>query len=191
MPESVKPGPHDAAEYVLGLLRHGDRRELEAQLDSNEGLRTQIEYWQDAFSSLDAAETEPAPVGLFEKVLEKIDEEGSHLPGTQTKRAAAADWYQISPGIEGRVLHVDQALKRRYLLVRMQPGSTYHSHSLHADEQALVLEGDLRFGDLVLSAGDFHVATPTSSHPPGRTVNGCLVHVVMGIDRDESASRRL
>ena len=42
--------------------------------------------------------------------------------------------------------------------------------------RSLVLEGDLSFGDLNLKAGDFHVATPSSSHPPGRTVNGCLVH---------------
>ena len=47
----------------------------------------------------------------------------------------------------------------------------------------LVLEGDLCFGDLKLFAGDFHVAAPTSSHPPGRTVNGCLVHVVMSLDQ--------
>jgi hypothetical protein len=43
--------------------------------------------------------------------------------------------------------------------------------------------GDLSFGDLDLKAGDFHVATPSSSHPPGRTVNGCLVHVIMSLDQ--------
>ena len=48
---------------------------------------------------------------------------------------------------------------------------------------AVVLEGDLPFGELNLKAGDFHVATPSSSHPPGRTVNGCLVHVVMSLDQ--------
>ena len=48
---------------------------------------------------------------------------------------------------------------------------------------ALVLEGDLSFGELNLKAGDFHVATPSSSHPPGRTVNGCLVHVIMSLDQ--------
>jgi len=46
-----------------------------------------------------------------------------------------------------------------------------------------VLEGDLSFGELHLKAGDFHVATPSSSHPSGRTVNGCLVHVIMSLDQ--------
>lgn len=40
-----------------------------------------------------------------------------------------------------------------------------------------------RRSELNLKAGDFHVATPSSSHPPGRTVNGCLVHVVMSLDQ--------
>ena len=52
------------------------------------------------------------------------------------------------------------------------PGAAYpHAHD--ADEQTLVIEGDLSFGDLALKAGDFHAATPSSSRPPGRTANGC------------------
>src|SRR5205807_5903863 len=47
----------------------------------------------------------------------------------------------------------------------------------------LVPEGYLSFGELHLKAGDFHVATPSSSHPSGRTVNGCLVHVIMSLDQ--------
>jgi anti-sigma factor ChrR (cupin superfamily) len=181
MSKSVKP--EAAAEYVLGLLSKQDRRELVSQLKSDEALQTQVEYWENVFSSLQAEEAEPVPAGLFEKILDRIDSEGAQLPGTVTKRAATAKWYEISPGIKGRVLHVDRAQNRQFLLVRMQPGSSYHPHSHNADEQALVLEGDLCFGDLELLAGDFHVATPTSSHPPGRTVNGCLVHVVMSLDQ--------
>jgi anti-sigma factor ChrR (cupin superfamily) len=183
MSKPVKPGVHGAAEYVLGLLGPEERRALSSRLNSDEALQAQVEYWENAFSSLQAEEAEALPPGLFEKILDRIDGEGAHLPGTVTKRAASANWYEISPGIKGRVLHVDRAQNRQYLLVRMAPGSSYHPHSHDTDEQALVLEGDLWFGDLKLEAGDFHVATPTSSHPPGRTVNGCLVHVVMGLDR--------
>jgi len=81
------------------------------------------------------------------------------------------------------VLHIDRAQNRQYLLIRMAPGAFYHPHSHDADEQTLVIEGDLHFGDLELRAGDYHVATPSSSHPPGRTVNGCLVHVSMSLDQ--------
>ena len=65
----------------------------------------------------------------------------------------------------------------------MASGATYQPHAHDADEQTLVIEGDLSFGDLDLKAGDFHAATPSSSHPPGRTVSGCLVHVIMSLDQ--------
>ncbi len=183
MSEPVKPAAHGAAEYVLGLLDKAERSELASQLKSDQALQSQVEYWENAFSSLQAEEAEPLPAGLFEKILDRIDGEGLHLPGTLTKRAASANWFDIGPGIRGRLLHVDRARNRQYLLFRMQPGASYHPHSHNTDEQSLVLEGDLSFGDCKLLAGDFHVATPSSSHPPGRTVNGCLVHVVMSLDQ--------
>jgi anti-sigma factor ChrR (cupin superfamily) len=95
----------------------------------------------------------------------------------------AANWFEISPGIQGRLLHVDRAQNRQHLLIRMAPGALYRPHAHDADEQTLVIEGDLSFGDLALKAGDFHAATPSSSHPPGRTVIGCLVHVIMSLDQ--------
>jgi hypothetical protein len=45
-----------------------------------------------------------------------------------------------------------------------------------------VIEGDLRYGDFVLRAGDYHVAAPGTHHPAGTTTAGCLLHVVVGMD---------
>jgi hypothetical protein len=183
MPEPVKPGPSEAAEYVLGLLGKEDRHAFAQRLGSDAALQAQVAYWEDTFSSLPAAEAAPMPAGMFEKILGRIEGEGADLPGTRTDRAGAANWFEISPGIKGRLLHVDRAARRQHLLIRMSPGSSYHPHSHDAEEHTLVLEGDIAFGELHLKAGDFHVATPSSSHPPGRTVHGCLVHVIMGIDQ--------
>jgi anti-sigma factor ChrR (cupin superfamily) len=179
----VRPEPSEAAEYVLGLLGKEDRRAFARRLSSDEALRAQVEYWESMFADLPADEPETPPPGMFEKILARIEGEGADLPGTMTRRAGSANWFEISPGIKGRLLHVDRAQNRQYLLIRMAPGASYHPHAHDTDEQSLVLEGDLSFGDLNLKAGDFHVATPSSSHPPGRTVNGCLVHVVMSLDQ--------
>jgi hypothetical protein len=179
----VKPEADDAADYVLGLLGKDDSRAFAQRLKSDEALRAQVEYWEGMFASLPAGEAEPPPSGLFEKILGRIEGEGADLPGTVTRRAGLANWFEISPGIKGRLLHVDRAQNRQHLLIRMAPGATYQPHAHDADEQTLVIEGDLSFGDLDLKAGDFHAATPSSSHPPGRTVNGCLVHVIMSLDQ--------
>jgi anti-sigma factor ChrR (cupin superfamily) len=183
MSEPVKPGPSEAAEYVLGLLGKEKRHAFVEQLGSDPALQAQVAYWEGMFSNLPAAEAEPMPPGLFEKILDRIEGEGAELPGTHTNRAATANWFEISPGIKGRLLHVDRAARRQHLLIRMSPGTSYHPHSHDAEEQTLVLEGDIAFGELHLKAGDFHVATPSSSHPPGRTVKGCLVHVIMSVDQ--------
>jgi anti-sigma factor RsiW len=179
----VKPGADEAAEYVLGLLGKEDSRAFIERLKSDEALRARVEYWEGMFSDLPPEPGEPPPTGMFEKILDRIEGEGADLPGTVTRRAEAANWFEISPGIKGRLLHVDRAQNRQYLLIRMVPGASYEPHSHDADEQTLVLEGDLTFGELKLKAGDFHVATPLSSHPPGRTVNGCLVHLSMSLER--------
>jgi hypothetical protein len=50
-----------------------------------------------------------------------------------------------------------------------------------ADEECLVIEGDLHFGDLELHAGDFHVALKGMIHPAARSVNGCLLYITAGL----------
>ena len=183
MSEPVTPRADDAVEYALGLLGEEDRHAFAQRLKSDEALRAQVEYWEGIFSDLPAAEAEPPSSGMFEKILDRIEGSGADLPGTLTNRAGTANWFEISPGIKGRLLHIDRTLNRKHLLIRMAPGATYQPHPHDADEQTLVIEGDLSFGPLDLKAGDFHTATPSSLHPPGSTVNGCLVHVIMSLDQ--------
>jgi anti-sigma factor ChrR (cupin superfamily) len=171
------------AEYALGLMRGEERRELEARLATDSGLQMQVERWQSVLAPLeDGDESETPPAGIFENILNRIDEGGLQLPGTMTQRGKSADWLELSPGITYRVLRVDNELKRQSLLVKMQPGAVYQSHSHDIDEECLVIEGDLRFGDLHLHAGDFHLATPSMVHPIGQTETGCLLHVVVGLN---------
>lgn len=170
--------PSLPAEYALGLLRGGERAVVEA----DGGLRKDAEGWQAKLAALDGADREPVPAGSFEKILARIDEEGMQLPGTATQRAADADWQQHSEGIVFRVLKVDEARGRQTLLVKMQPGALYKPHAHDVEEECLVIEGDLSYGDFVLRAGDYHLARPGTHHPTGTTTAGCLLHVVVGMD---------
>jgi len=173
-----------SAEMAMGLLRGEVRAEVSARLESDDRLRASVEFWQATLAGIDAAdhEADEAPsAGLFDSILSRIDEEGMQLPGTRTRRADTANWREISPGVMSRVLHVDRANNRQSLLIRMAPGAVYHSHAHDADEEAFVVEGDLRFGDLSLGPGDYHIAAAATRHPSGRTVGGCLVHVVTAL----------
>jgi anti-sigma factor ChrR (cupin superfamily) len=87
-------------------------------------------------------------------------------------------WSEMSPGVTYQVLFEDPVAKRRSMLVRALPGSTYESH-VHDEghEECLVLEGDFIMGDLKLLPGDFHLAAKGSIHPPATTLSGCLLYL--------------
>ncbi len=174
---------HDviAAEYVLGLARGRERQAIEAMVNSDAGLRRSVERWQEAFASLHVTGGESLRTDSFQSVLGQINSEGSNLPGWITQRAAEACWVAIAEGVAYRVWREDPAAGRRAVLLRMQPGAVYQSHSHEIDEECLVIEGDLHFGDIELRAGDFFVALKGTVHPASRTVNGCLLHVTSGL----------
>ncbi|MBA7625109.1 hypothetical protein ES703_32531 [subsurface metagenome] len=183
MSEPVKPDEVLSAEYVLGLLRGKAWQKFSARLETDDRLRASVAFWQEALSGIDRADHagEAPPSGLFDSILARIDDEGLQLPGTHTRRAVAAHWREIAPGVTSRVLHVDRANNRQSLLIRMAPGAVYHSHTHDADEEAFIVEGDLSFGELHLGPGDYHIAAAATRHPPGRTAGGCVVHVVTSL----------
>ncbi|MGA7385234.1 MAG: cupin domain-containing protein [Methylocella sp.] len=169
-----------AAAYALGIARGAARAAIEARLSGDPALLAKIKLWQENFVALDlAAGRQGPPVGLFDKILDAIGAgAGEQPPGTLTRRAGTGVWTEMSPGVTYTVLFDDPIAKRRSMLVRALPGSTYESH-LHGQghEECLVLEGDLIMGDLKLSAGDFHLAAKGSSHPPAYSATGCLLHI--------------
>ena len=174
---------HDviAAEYVLGLARDRERQAIEAMVNSDSGLRRSVERWQEAFASLHVTGGESLRTDSFQSLLGRIDSEGSHQLGWITQRAAEAPWVAMGEGVAYRVLREDPAAGRRAVLIRMQPGAVYPSHTHEIDEECFVIEGDLHFGDIEFHAGDFLVALKGTVHPASRTVNGCLLHVTSGL----------
>jgi len=170
-----------AAEYVLGLTRSEQRKAIEERLNSDADLRVCVQRWQDEFARLSIGGESALPKDMFQAILAQIDAEGTQLPGSITSRATQAGWLRLSDGVTYRVLHQDKAVGRQSLLIRMEPGAIYQSHPHEIDEECLVIEGDLRFGDLELHAGDFHVAMKGTIHPVSRTVKGCLLHITAAL----------
>lgn len=192
MREPFEPDSDTAAIHALGLVRGADRDTLMARLENDERLRSLVEHWQRVFAAIDedgTADAPEPPANLFEKVLDRIDAEGMQLPGTKTRRGDAAKWREITPGVHRRVLNADRSANRLSVLVRMDPGATYMSHSHDIPEEMLVLEGDLMLGDLKLSAGDHHLAMAHTQHPVGSTISGCLVHITRSLSDPEQVSQ--
>ena len=168
-----------AAEYVLGVLTREEREAVKRAAVTDPALAEEIESWNEQLSPLllDAPEVEP-PAYLFDRIKAAIAASAKPqavLAGSRTVRADEGRWEQLCPGIERKTLWYDREKSRLTFLIRAQPGAEFPAHHHDDDEEAYVLSGDLAFDDLVLGAGDYHLARPGAQHPVGRTKGGCML----------------
>jgi mannose-6-phosphate isomerase-like protein (cupin superfamily) len=172
-----------AARYVLGLARGDERTSIEHDLAHDPDLKAKVELLEQRFVPLDLAAAQDAPPpDLFAAIMSDIGAAQDVLPDTTTVRAAAAQWVETAPGVSVRILHDDLVTHRRSKLVRLQPGAILapHAHP-NCDEACFVIEGDLRFGDLHLYAGDFHLGHMSGEHPASVSTGGCLLHITTSL----------
>src|ERR1044072_7914683 len=170
-----------AADYVMGTLSADERAEVERAAAEDPALAREIDTLSAQLSPLllDAPEVEP-PAGLFDRIKAKIAEAAKPhdaLAGSRTVRAEQGKWEPMCAGIERKVLSFDRERKRVTLLIRAQAGAEFPAHDHDEDEESYVLSGDLIFDDLVLGAGDYHLARAGQRHPVARTKGGCMLLV--------------
>ena len=106
-----------------------------------------------------------------------LSENADQVPQDVHVVKADAGAWRATPyaGVELRVLHVDKQRQQFTALVRMAPGAVYPAHAHDGAEECLVLEGDLRFGDQVLSRGDYLRTGPGYEQTTQTTECGCLL----------------
>ena len=120
------------------------------------------------------------PPSLRDRLLARIGAFEQLKPVADVRRDENT-WIQSGiPGVDIKTLFRESALGRSTYLVRMEPGARLPGHH-HGDlEQCLVLEGDIRWGDLAYEAGDFVVMGKDTDHPEIYTVNGNLLLLIAG-----------
>ncbi len=97
------------------------------------------------------------------------------LPGFITIRHNEGEWIEAAPGGWIKILSTDAATGAVTYLAKLSPGFSLPAHPHPVGEECLMLEGDLRLGDVILKAGDFHYAPPGVTHGRLKTENGALV----------------
>jgi anti-sigma factor ChrR (cupin superfamily) len=170
-----------AAEFVAGTLDETDRNRAKALLAGDRAFAAVVEAWENRLAPLALVDGERPGMESLDAVERAIMARGEELPGTFTSRAADAVWREMLPGLECRVLRRDEAKRRQTMLVRMRPGAIYPQHGHDdQDEEIFILEGDLVIGELVLGAGDFHMALAERVHPEHKSRKGCVALINQG-----------
>jgi quercetin dioxygenase-like cupin family protein len=93
-----------------------------------------------------------AASALRERVLARV----RAAPAMVTIRAGEGRWQPFLPKVEIKVLR--EADGYLNYLMRLEAGARVPAHDHPMDEECLVLEGEINIGDLVVRAGDYHVA---------------------------------
>lgn len=113
-------------------------------------------------------------------VMQKIKQEKACESGDfSTSRDNEGEWIEVMPGAQFKVLHDDGKGLEGVLsyLIKLDAGIELEGHGHPFDEECLMLEGDLTFGDLTLQKGDFHFAAAGVRHHSVSTQNGCTAFI--------------
>jgi len=96
---------------------------------------------------------------------------------------AAREWEPTTvKGTYLQRLDLEADDRRLRALVRMEPGVRFPAHTHDEAEQCVVLYGDLSFGDLRLTAGEYRYWKPGEPQPVQTTEQGCLLLVSSPLD---------
>lgn len=164
-----------AAELALGVLDPRAEAVARQRLLQEPARAEAVAHWERRLAALaDTAPPVTPPPALLGQVLAKAR---ATPQGGVTVRADEGAWRQMAPGITVKLLWSDPATGRQAMLARCDPGAVFPGHEHGQDEECLVLEGEIRFGELLLRAGDFHLARAGTAHPPAVSPGGCLLYL--------------
>jgi hypothetical protein len=163
-----------AQEYVVGTLAVDQREPVRLRAIEDSAFGALVLAWEQLLASLALNEEAVLPEDGFEAIEAKLSASYVEIPGTITKRKKSGAWSAVGPGLQIKMLHEIPELNRCTFMAWLQPGGEYCDHDHDQDEEIYMIEGDLIIGDVVLMAGDFHVAKAGKHHPVHRTRTGCL-----------------
>ncbi|MBI4005645.1 MAG: cupin domain-containing protein [Gammaproteobacteria bacterium] len=112
---------------------------------------------------------------IFNRILQNIRlASGNPLPDYHTVHQDTGVWMEVAEGVEMKILYKDARSTSFFL--KLKPGARLHSHIHIADEECLVLDGELMLGEGIhLQKGDYHFAAKGLPHAVAYSRTGALL----------------
>ncbi|MBL8215454.1 MAG: cupin domain-containing protein [Bryobacterales bacterium] len=168
-----------AALYSAGALPAAEARTFEEHITDCAVCRAEAEAFGEAADLL-AGSVEPVapPPSLRERLLGRVAKPEPDS-GLHVKRANEGKWRATPfPGVTFKLLHLDRETMMMTTLLRMEPGAFYPKHHHEALEQCLVVEGDVRQDDVIMSQGDYSLFEANRDHSRITTERGCVLLLI-------------
>ena len=185
----------EAALYALGVLDTESASRFEELLTQDAAAVAALKQYQSA-AALVAESLNPVvpPARVKQRLFETIGTASAgnanepHEDGLGSVRSHEGNWKPTGiPGITSKKLYFDRASGLLTTLVRMEPGAVYPAHRHTRTEQCLILEGDVTHHGQTYHPGDFTWAEAGTIDPSLETVNGNVLLIITGIDKETPA----
>lgn len=180
--------------YVLGSLKDAERQWVEAQMEADPDLAAEIAEYEATISTLPyGIRQQLLPTDLKEQIFRRItgkappvvNHEPSIISVGQNFNLSHLRWRPFNAqGFEMAKLHLDRKTRELSCFVRAAGGHSYPAHRHTGPEEILMLEGELRIGDIHYGPGDYIRSAPESVHPPGESITACLFFLRTSVDNE-------
>jgi anti-sigma factor ChrR (cupin superfamily) len=152
-----------------------------AHIDSCQVCQSEFKNLQPVvkgFASWPADILRPA-VSLQHRLADRIAAETKQAPVVPAPAAwNEPEWENVAPGIDCKLLAVDEQKQRVSMLVRLAPGATYPAHCHAGVEELHLLHGELWIDDRKLLAGDYNYGAPGATDHRVWSETGCTCLLV-------------
>lgn len=108
----------------------------------------------------------PLPEGIAQRLSERLQQAvgARPRPAIKVQRAEDGRWISIMPGVEVRILHHNASTGHVTSLWRLAAGATLPAHDHQAEEECLIIDGDIRHQGHCYRAGDYMIGSRGSHH---------------------------
>jgi len=188
---SLEEGRERAALYALGALRGDELREFEHHLAAGCAMcAEEVAAFAPVVAEMGHAASPSTPrPEVRDRVWQRIGAQGMSpehpVIDKDLLRFVGSNWLEWkpgnAPGVEIKVLAVDQECGSYTTLVRMQPGASLARHRHVSVEESYILEGELMVSGVVMRAGDYCRAAAGSMHTGVTTTTGCIFIAVASL----------
>lgn len=171
--------------YVLGTLPMTEQREVERHLATCTACKRELEELQPVLDAFVDWPTDVlrAPRPLWDRVAARISSESGREPlPAMPRQAAEPAWKEVAPGIQCKLLAVDEERNLVSMLVRLAPGTEYPPHRHAAVEELHLLDGILQVDQRTIHPGDYLRSEPATSDARVYSETGCACVLITSLD---------